>query len=67
MATEKPITEQDWRDVPRSELFDRVIVAVDCARGDAEEHGDRSWMRYCDESLFPFLEAEKERAEAGTL
>ena len=60
---EKPIVEQDWREVPRSEMFRRVIVAVDCSRGDAEAHDDPEWMRYCEDVLFPFLEAERERAK----
>jgi hypothetical protein len=65
MMVEKKREEQDWREVPRAEMFERVIIAVDCARGDAEAHGDIGWMRYCDDTLFPFLEAEQERARAA--
>ncbi len=65
MMPDKPIREQNWREVPRVEMLRRVIVAVDCARLDAEAHGDEAWKRYCDEQLFPFLEAEQARAEAG--
>jgi hypothetical protein len=63
MTERKPITLEDWREQPRSEMFRRVIIAVDWSRGDAEAHDDPNWMRYCDESLFPFLEVEQERSE----
>jgi hypothetical protein len=53
---------KDWRVVPRSEMFKRVIITVDSARGEAEALGDEATMRRCDEQLFPFLEAELERA-----
>ena len=59
---------QDWRAIPRSEMFERVILMVDSARGEAEMLGDEPTMRRCDEQLFPFLEAEAEKArqaEAG--
>ena len=53
----------DWRTAPRSEMFSRVIVAVDAAAGEAVEEGDHAYVRYCEEQLFPFLETEKARAE----
>jgi hypothetical protein len=64
MNEHKPMREQNWREVPRTEMLERVIIAVDCARGDAEAHGDEGYVDYCEWVLFPFLEAEKERAEA---
>ncbi len=54
---------RDWRDVPRSEMFARVIVAVDGAKAEAEEAGDERYVRYVEGWLFPFLEAEKEEAK----
>jgi hypothetical protein len=62
------ITEQDaqkdWRERPRSEMLERVIVAVDGAKMEAEEVGDENYVRYIDAALFPFLEAELEKALA---
>ncbi|CAA9525519.1 MAG: hypothetical protein AVDCRST_MAG05-3933 [uncultured Rubrobacteraceae bacterium] len=55
---------EDWRELPRAEMFDRVIVAVDGAKAVAEQHGDPAFARHVDEALFPFLEAEQERAKA---
>ena len=55
----------DWRDVPRSEMFKRVIVAVDGARAEAQEVGDERYVRHVEAQLFPFLEAEKEKARAA--
>jgi hypothetical protein len=43
---DKSLMEQDWREVPRSEMFERVIVATDCARVDAIAHGDADYPRY---------------------
>ncbi len=54
---------EDWRELPRAEMFDRIIVAVDGAKHEAERGGDRAYARYVDEALFPFLEAEQERAK----
>jgi hypothetical protein len=48
-------------EVPRSEWFDRLILTVDCCRGEAEALGDEATMRRCDEEI-EFLEAEIERA-----
>jgi hypothetical protein len=59
---DKPVMQQDWREIPRSEMFSRVITAVDAARGDALVNGDENYVRLCDEQFFPFLEAEKEKA-----
>ncbi len=60
------ITEQDaqrdWRELPRSEMLERVIVAVDGAKMEAEEVGDENYVRYIDAALFPFLEAQLEKA-----
>ncbi len=61
------ITEQgaqkDWRKLPRSEMFERLIVAVDGAKMEAEEVGDENYVRYVDATLFPFLEAELDKAK----
>jgi hypothetical protein len=59
--------EEDWRNRPRSQMIERVILAVDCAKGEAEAGGepglrDEDFVRRCDEELFPFLNAEYERA-----
>jgi hypothetical protein len=62
---DKPIMQQDWREVPRSEMFERVITAVDSSRGEAEALDNPEWMRYCEHVLFPFLEAEQEKARAS--
>lgn len=62
---DKSIMQQDWREVSRSEMFERVITAVDSSRGEAEALGDPEWMRYCEDVLFPFLEAEQEKARAS--
>jgi hypothetical protein len=65
------ITEQDaqkdWRELTRSELLERVIVAVDGAKMEAEEVGDENYVRYVDAALFPFLEAELEKAKARSM
>jgi hypothetical protein len=53
---------QNWRDIPRSEMFRSVIVAVDAAKGEAVEMGDENFARRCDEQLFPFLENERDTA-----
>ncbi len=60
---DKPITEQDWREFPRSVMLERVIVATDCARIDALAFGEEDYPRYVEEQLWPFLEAEKAVAE----
>ena len=57
--------EVNWREVPRSEMFGRVISAVDASYGEAQENGDENWVRYCENVLFPFLEAEQEKAAAS--
>ena len=54
---------QDWRELPRSEMFNRVIVAVDGARAEAEDAGDERYARYVETVLFPFLEEEQARAQ----
>jgi hypothetical protein len=48
----------------RTQMFGHVISAVDAACGEAEAEGDPGYVRYCYEKLFPFLEAEKEKAAA---
>jgi hypothetical protein len=57
------ILEQDWEELPRSELFRRVILAVDGTRVEAEVRGDDGWMRYVENQLFPFLEKEMASAK----
>jgi hypothetical protein len=61
----EPLTEQDWREVPRSEMLDRVMAAVDAGALEVmEKDGVDAWyVRYCDEQLFPFLEDEKRKAQ----
>ncbi len=54
---------QDWRELPRSEMFTHVISAVDASYGEAQENGDEQWARRCEEFLFPFLEEEQARAQ----
>ncbi len=55
----------DWRKAPRSEMFERVITAVDCGYGEAQETGDTDYVAYLDAVVYPFLEAEVERARAA--
>jgi hypothetical protein len=59
---DNPVPQRDWREVPRSEMFSNVLAAVAAARGEAMEKGDEQFVRYVEEQLFPFLEAEQERA-----
>jgi hypothetical protein len=65
---EVAVLEEANRD-SRTEKFGRVITAVDTACGEAQVLGDESYVRYCEEVLFPFLEAEREKAakEEGLL
>ncbi len=56
--------EVNWREVPRSEMFDRVITAVDASYTEAQSIGDENWVRVCENVLFPFLENEQEKAAA---
>jgi hypothetical protein len=53
---------EDWREKPLSEMFEEVIRAVDCAKGECEEDGDKDFIRLCDEVIFPFLLEEFEMA-----
>ena len=55
--------DADWREEPRSEMFNRVITAVDCARLEAEARGEEGFPRYVEEQLFPFLEEMQAIAE----
>jgi hypothetical protein len=48
----------------RTQMFQRVLIAVDCLRGSVEAEGDAWFMEYVEEELFPFLESECERAAA---
>jgi hypothetical protein len=54
----------DWLTLERREMIERVIVAVDGARAEAEENGDAYYVRYCEDVLFPFLEAELDEARS---
>lgn len=45
----------------RKELLELVLVAVDCAKGEAVADGHETYPKLCDEVMFPFLEAEIER------
>lgn len=58
--------KEDWRKLPRSEMFERVIVAVEGAKDEAREAGAEHYVRYVDEVLLPFLEAELENARDRT-
>ena len=51
-----------WKGVPRSEWFERIILTVDCCRGEGEALGNEATMRRCDEEI-EFLEVEIERLE----
>jgi 5-methylcytosine-specific restriction endonuclease McrA len=62
---DKSIREQDRKEVPRSEMFSRVIRAVDGARSEAITNGDVRFARHVEEELFPFLEKEKFNAEVN--
>ena len=62
---DKSMREQDREEVPRSEMFGRVIRAVDGARSEAITNGDVRFARYVEEELFPFLEKEKFSAEVN--
>jgi hypothetical protein len=53
-----------WREIPRSQLLESVIRAVDGARSLAEEADDWRYAHYCEGVLIPFLEHELEAAEA---
>lgn len=64
VETEAADVGKDWRTVPRSEMFRRVIVAVDGAKTEAVDAGDLQFVQYVDAVLFPFLEDEMETAEA---
>jgi hypothetical protein len=46
----------------RTEKFGRVITAVNAACGEAQVLGDENYVRTCEEELFPFLDAEREKA-----
>ena len=54
--------ERGWENVPRSKLFDLVIGCVDFARSESEQYGDDLYVELIEEVMFPFLEAEEERA-----
>jgi hypothetical protein len=56
----KPIgnPEQDWKEVPRSEMFSRIVVALDFARSVAIERGDARRAHDVEEQLLPFIERE---------
>jgi hypothetical protein len=45
----------------RGELLELVAIAVDCAKGEAHVNGDKHYVEFCDEVLFPFLESEMDR------
>jgi hypothetical protein len=61
----KPIgnPEQDWKEVPRSQMFSRIMVALDFARSVAVERGDARRAHIVEEQLFPFIEKEMFNAE----
>ena len=60
---DKPPTGENWTEISRSEMFSRVIVATDCARTEAIENGEAYFPRYVEDVLWPFLEAEREKAQ----
>ena len=55
------VTVEDWSTVPRKEMLGRVIVALDCARGEAEAAGDHHHARHLWDELVPFVESELAR------
>ncbi len=55
------VTAEDWSTASRTEMLDRVIVALDCARGEAEAAGDHDHARYLWDELIPFVESELAR------
>jgi hypothetical protein len=59
--TPSEMLEKDWREIPREEMFERLIVALDGAKAEAEEVGDENYVRHVDTVLFPFLRAELEK------
>jgi hypothetical protein len=63
MMADKPAMSQDWKEVPRSEMFSRVMVAVDGYRNEWQQRGDEDFVCYVDEQLFPFLKKEMFNAE----
>jgi hypothetical protein len=54
-------TLEHWKELPRAEWFERLILTVECCRDEGEALGDEATMRRCDEQI-EFLEAEIERA-----
>jgi hypothetical protein len=52
---------EHWKEVPRAEIFERIILSVDCCRGEGEALGDQATVRRCDQQI-EFLEAEIQRA-----
>jgi hypothetical protein len=49
---------EGWRNLPRSQMFEQVIRAVGCAKGEAEAGEptvDENFVRLCDEELFSVL------------
>jgi hypothetical protein len=51
-----------WKERPRSELFVDTLFAVTYAQKRAGERGNEQYIRFCEEELLPFVEAELERA-----
>ncbi len=72
------MTEEKWRPYPtpppevaplleryegsRTDLYGRVITAVEETWARAQKHGDTHYVRRVEEELWPFLKAEQERA-----
>lgn len=52
----------DWTAIPRSKMFDEVLMAVEVAQSEAVELGDENWVKHAEELLIPFLENERRRA-----
>lgn len=52
----------DWRTLGREELIQRAIISLDGAKMEAEEVGDKHYVRHVDMVLFPFLKAELKKA-----
>jgi hypothetical protein len=59
---------EDWRTLGKEELLKRAVIALDGAKMEAEEVGDKHYVRHVGAVLFPFLEAglKKETGEADS-
>ncbi len=54
---------QDWRALNREDLLKRAVVALDGAKMEAEEAGDKNYVCQVRTVLFPFLETELKKVQ----